>query len=87
MENPDIIIADINRSALDALIERPYSYIFVKTFNRNKDRIIFFTSITVKKQNMEVSVSSHIKKKGRIRNAIKAGRLDYVNDLLRHTGA
>ena len=58
LSNPDVIIEE-KSEAKDGGSERPSSFLFVKTFNRNGEKIKFYASVTVKQDGLEVSVSSH----------------------------
>jgi len=52
--------------------------LFVKTFIRDGKKVKFFTSVTVKKDGMEVSVSSHIKSKNAIDKKMQEGKILYI---------
>ena len=55
--------------------------LFVKTFTDSKGRkIYYFKSVTVKKDGLEVSVSSHYDRPKRIKEALKKGKLLYRFD-------
>lgn len=58
LRNPDIIIEE-KSEAKDGNSERESSYLFIKTFSRNGEKIKFYASITVRQEDMEISVSSH----------------------------
>lgn len=79
LENPDIIIEDNSQAKEGQYTERPYSYVFVKSFtNENGERKYLFTSVTVQKDRREVSISSQEKEVGRIKRLMKDGRLAYI---------
>ena len=54
---------------------------FVKTFlGKNGEKVYYFKSVTVKKDGLEVSVSSHYDRPARIKDALKKGKLLYRFD-------
>ena len=80
LENPNVII-EVPSSSIDGTEERYSSYLFVKTFTGSDGRkIYYFKSVTVKKDGMEVSVSSHYDRPKRILDALKKGKLLYRFD-------
>lgn len=73
LTNPDVVIED-KSGGVDS--ERNSSYVYVKTFtDKSGKKHTYFTSVTVLKEGMEVSVSSHIKNKNRIKSLLKEGNL------------
>ena len=82
LADPDVIIEESSTSS-DGTTERPSSYVFVKTFNRNGETIKFFASITVKKDGMEVSVSSHFMNKNAVARKMVDGNVMYIKEALR----
>ena len=82
LTDPDVIIEESSTSS-DGTTERPSSYVFVKTFNRNGETIKFFASITVKKDGMEVSVSSHFMNKNAVARKMVDGNVMYIKEALR----
>lgn len=80
LETPQLII-EVPSFAADGNSERGSSLLFVKTFTDSKDRkIYYFKSVTVKKDGLEVSVSSHYDRPKRIKEALKKGKLLYRFD-------
>lgn len=58
--------------------ERPSSYLFVKTFQKEDgSKHVHFESVTVSQEGMEVSVSSHIIRENQLKNKVKNDRLLY----------
>ena len=57
LENPDVII---EKKAPEEGAERQTKFLFVKTFKKaDGGRIVYFESVTVRQEGMEVSISSH----------------------------
>ena len=81
LSNPDVVIEEASE-ARDGKTERPSSFVYVKTFNRNGEKIKFFASITVKKDGMEVSVSSHYVNKNKAITAMQEGNVLYIREAL-----
>ena len=80
LETPQLII-EVPSFAADGNSERGSSLLFVKTFTDRKGRkIYYFKSVTVKKDGLEVSVSSHYDRPKRIKEALKKGKLLYRFD-------
>ena len=78
LENPDAII-EVPSSAIDGNEERASSYLFVKTFlGKNGEKVYYFKSVTVKKDGMEISISSHYDRAKRVREALEKGKLLYL---------
>ena len=60
------------------LHERPSSYLFVKTFQKEDgSKYVHFESVTVSQEGMEVSISSHIIRENQLKNKLKSDRLLY----------
>ncbi|MDE6307775.1 MAG: hypothetical protein K2L79_03070, partial [Bacteroidales bacterium] len=60
--------------------ERPWSYVFVKAFiGENGKRKYLFTSVTVRKNNREVSISNQEKSEKRISNLLQQGKIGWIN--------
>ena len=75
------IIVEVPSSSIEGNEERGTSLLFVKTFRgKNGDKIYFFKSVTVRKDGLEVSVSSHYDRAKRIKDAIEKGKLLYRFD-------
>ncbi|MGM9733803.1 MAG: PBECR2 nuclease fold domain-containing protein, partial [Prevotella sp.] len=81
LSNPDVIVEE-RSEAKDGNSERATSYIFIKTFNRNGEKIKFYASITVKKDGMEVSISSHYMNKNAVEKRLMEDNVIYVKDSL-----
>ncbi len=80
LENPNVVIEVPSENA-EGTQERSSSFLFVKTFTDSKGKkIYYFKSVTVKKDNLEVSISSHYDHKKRIKDALKNGKLLYRFD-------
>lgn len=75
LTNPDIIIEEPSEARAGQATERGSSYLFVKTFDVNGEKIRHFESITVKKDGLEVSVSSHIIKPAQLKSRLLNGSI------------
>lgn len=77
LETPDCVI-EIPTQSKDGNTERPSSLLFVKAFTgKDGQKHYFFTSVTVQKDDMEVSVSNHLENRKRIADFLKKGKLLY----------
>ena len=81
LRNPDIIIEE-KSEAKDGNSERESSYLFIKTFSRNGEKIKFYASITVRQEDMEISVSSHYMNRKAIQKKMTAGKVLYIRKAL-----
>ena len=81
LNNPDVIIEE-KSEAKNGKAERKSSYVFVKTFNRNGEKIKFYASITVKQDGMEVSVSSHYMNRNAVLSKMQEGNVFYIRKAL-----
>lgn len=73
LESP-LAIIEVPSEAVVGSTERATSFLFVKTFiGKNGEKVYYFKSVTVKKDGMEVSVSSHYDRPKRIKEALKKG--------------
>lgn len=80
LETP-LAVIEVPSEATEQETERASSLLFVKTFlGKNGERVYYFKSVTVKKDGMEVSVSSHYDRPKRIKEALKNGKLLYRFD-------
>ena len=80
LETP-LAVIEVPSEATEQKTERASSLLFVKTFlGKNGERVYYFKSVTVKKDGMEVSVSSHYDRPKRIKEALKNGKLLYRFD-------
>ena len=77
LTNPDVIIEVPSHSA-DGNEERSSSYLFIKTFlGKNGEKVYYFKSVTIKKDGLEVSISSHYDRAKRVKEALMEGKLLY----------
>lgn len=77
LTNPDVIIEVPSHSA-DGNEERSSSYLFIKTFlGKNGEKVYYFKSVTIKKDGLEISVSSHYDRAKRVKDALMKGKLLY----------
>lgn len=73
LEHPHVIV-EVPSEASDGNTERASSLLFIKTFNgTNGKKVYYFKSVTVKKDGLEVSVSSHYDRAKRVKEALKKG--------------
>lgn len=80
LKNPDVIVKDKGQIKARLNTERPWSYVFVKAFiGDNGKRKYLFTSVTVRKNNREVSISNQEKSKKRISNLLQQGKIGWIN--------
>ena len=80
LETP-LAVIEVPSEATEQETERASSLLFVKTFlGKNGEKVYYFKSVTVKKDGMEVSVSSHYDRPKRIKEALKNGKLLYRFD-------
>ena len=78
LEDPDAII-EVESSAVEGKEERSSSYLFVKTFlGKNGEKVYYFKSVTVKKDGMEISISSHYDRAKRVMEELEKGKLLYL---------
>lgn len=80
LENPDVIIEEAS-NAKDGDAERPSSYLFVKTFERDGKKIKFYASVSVKKDGMEVVVSNHFMNKNAVDRKLQEGKVLYIKGM------
>lgn len=86
LSEPDFIIQETS-FASDEQTERDSSLLFVKSFvDKQGKKQYLFTSVTVQKDGLEISVSNHIKRESQIKKAIKEGKLLYVSTRLDVSG-
>ena len=77
LSNPDIVLEEKDKEQ-NMFHERPSSYLFVKTFQKEDgSKYVHFESVTVLQDGMEVSISSHIIRKNQLKNKLKSDRLLY----------
>lgn len=81
LTNPDVIVEVPSSTDSANDVERPTSLLFIKAFLKNDgSKVYYFKSVTVKKDGLEVSVSSHLDRKKRVEDALKKGKLQYRFD-------
>lgn len=77
LSNPDVVLEEKDK-AQNMFHERPSSYLFVKTFQKEDgSKFVHFESVTVSQEGMEVSISSHIIRENQLKNKLKSDRLLY----------
>lgn len=77
LTDPDVIIEVPSHSA-DGNEERSSSYLFIKTFlGKNGEKVYYFKSVTIKKDGLEISISSHYDRAKRVKEALMKGKLLY----------
>nr|DAP62911.1 MAG TPA: Cytosine specific methyltransferase [Caudoviricetes sp.] len=77
LTNPDVIIEVPSHSA-DGNEERSSSYLFIKTFlGKNGKKVYYFKSVTIKKDGLEISISSNYDRAKRVKEALMKGKLLY----------
>ena len=81
LNNPDIIVEEYSTTKNDDA-ERESSYLFVKTFDRDGEKIKFFTSVTVRKDGLEVVISNHFVEKKALVKKITEGNVIYIKEAL-----
>lgn len=80
LEHPHVVI-EVPSEAVDGNTDRASSLLFIKTFNgKDGKKVYYFKSVTVKKDGLEVSVSSHYDRAKRVKEALKKGKLLYRFD-------
>jgi len=82
LTNPDVILEMPSRAKDGNITERPSSLLFVKTFYYGGQVIKFFTSVTVRKDGMEVVISNHVVTRKGFNSKIKKSVLAYKNERL-----
>lgn len=83
LTEPDVVV-EVPSSLTEETnndVERPTSLLFIKAFLKNDgSKVYYFKSVTVKKDGLEVSVSSHLDRKKRVEDALRKGKLQYRFD-------
>lgn len=78
--DPDFVIEEASEAA-DGTTERASSHLYVKSFiGKDGRKRYFFKSVTIKRDGLEVNVSSHFDRPKRLREALKKGKLLYRFD-------
>jgi N12 class adenine-specific DNA methylase len=77
LSNPNVVLEEKDKEQ-NLFHERPSSYLFVKTFQKEDgSKFVHFESVTVSQDGMEVSISSHIIRENQLKNKLKSDRLLY----------
>ena len=80
LENPDVII---EKQAPAEGAERDTKYLFIKTFVKHDgSRVVHFESVTVRKEGMEVSISSHEAEAKDIKKEMQKENILHLNEKL-----
>ena len=82
LSNPDIVLEEQDKEQ-NMLHERPSSYLFVKTFQKEDgSRYVHFESVTISQEGMEISVSSHIIREQALEKKLKNSNVIYEIETL-----
>lgn len=77
LNNPDIVLEEYDPKDN---AERQTKYLFIKTFiKEDGSRYVHFESVTVKKDNLEVSISSHEVNESALTKKVQQSKLLYLN--------
>ena len=77
LSNPDVVLEEKDKEQ-NTFPERPSSYLFVKTFQKEDgSKYVHFESVTVSQDGMKISISSHIIRENQSKNKLKSDRLLY----------
>lgn len=82
LQDPDVVFIEPSEAKEGQTAERDFSYVFVKTFIRNGQKFKYYTSVSVLKDGMEVSVSSHIASKTAIMKKLQGMERAYTKQSL-----
>lgn len=82
LQDPDVVFIEPSEAKEGQAAERDFSYVFVKTFIRNGQKFKYYTSVSVLKDGMEVSVSSHIASKTAIMKKLQGMERAYTKQSL-----
>ncbi len=82
LRNPDVVFIEQSEAKEGQTTERPYSLVFIKTFVRDGEKIRYYSSVTVSKDGMEISVSSHYTKPTKVKEKLTSLRRYYTNEAL-----
>ena len=82
LQDPDVVLVKPSQAIEGQETERPYSLVFVKTFIRNGEKIKFYASVTVQRDNMEVSISSHFMNANRVKERLMTLERIYTKQAL-----
>ena len=79
LEHPSIIVED-KRPSKDGKQERDSSYVFIKTFiKEDGSRYYYFASVTVRKEDKEVVISSQERSAKRISKLLQQGKIAWID--------
>ena len=86
LKRPNAIVSVPSQAKEGQKTERPSSYIFVKTFdkprkNSEETRILFYNSVSVKKDGLEVVMSNYDTTRSRVKGYMEKGKLTYLNSV------
>ena len=82
LQDPDVIFIEPSEAKEGQITERGFSYVFVKTFIRDGKKLKYYTSVSVLKDGMEVSISSHIASKTAILKKLQGMERAYTKETL-----
>ena len=82
LQDPDVVFIEPSEAKDGQTAERNFSYVFVKTFIRDGKKFKYYTSVSVLKDGMEVSVSSHIASKTAILKMLQDMERAYTKESL-----
>ena len=82
LQDPDVVFIEPSEAKEGQETERDFSYVFVKTFIRDGKKLKYYTSVSVFKDGMEVSVSSHIASKTAIMKKLQGMDRAYTKESL-----
>lgn len=77
LSDPDVVIEETSHASTGEE-ERPSSYLFVKTFERDGKKIKFYASVSVKHDGMEVVISNHFMNKKAVDKKMQEGKMLYI---------
>ena len=82
LENPDVVLYKEDKNPpKDA--ERTGKLLFIKTFvDSDGEKRVNFESVTIRRDNLEISISSHIAEKDAIINELESDRVVYIREAL-----
>ena len=82
LQDPDVVFIEPSEAKEGQATERGFSYVFVKAFIRDGKKFKYYTSVSVLKDGMEVSVSSHIASKTAILKKLQGMERAYTKETL-----
>lgn len=82
LKDPDVVLIEPSTAKDGQITQRDYSYVFVKTFIRDGRKVKYYTSVSVLKDGLEVSVSSHIANKTSILKKLESMERAYTKESL-----